>query len=50
MEVALRELSPSLNDSFTAIAVLDRLGAAPCFLAGRELADGRVCRAMAVLA
>lgn len=45
VEIALRALSPSLNDPFTAIAVLDRLGAALCSLAGRELADGRVWRA-----
>ena len=43
--VALRALSPGLNDPFTAIAVLDRLSAALCSFAGRELADGRVCRA-----
>lgn len=45
VEIALRALSPSLNDPFTAITVLDRLGAALCSLAERELADGRVCRA-----
>ena len=45
VEVALRALSPSLNDPFTAIAVLDRLGAALCSLAGRELPEGRVVRA-----
>jgi len=45
VEIALRALSPSLNDPFTAIAVLDRLGAALCSLAGRELPEGRVARA-----
>lgn len=41
VEVALRALSPSLNDPFTAIAVLDRFGATLCELAGRDLPDGR---------
>lgn len=40
VEVALRALSPSLNDPFTAIAVVDRLGAALCEIAGRTLPDG----------
>jgi uncharacterized membrane protein len=40
VEVALRALSPSLNDPFTAIAVLDRFGAALCDLARRDLRDG----------
>lgn len=44
VEVALRALSPSLNDPFTAIAVLDRFGAALCDLAERELPDGRTFR------
>ena len=37
VEVALRALSPGINDPFTAIAVLDRLGAALCEIASREL-------------
>lgn len=37
VEVALRALSPSLNDPFTAIAVVDRLGAALQELLQREL-------------
>jgi uncharacterized membrane protein len=37
VEVALRALSPGINDPFTAIAVLDRLGAALSGLAGRYL-------------
>ena len=44
VEVALRALSPSLNDPFTAIAVLDRFGAALCDLARRELPNGRTFR------
>jgi uncharacterized membrane protein len=44
VEIALRALSPSLNDPFTAIAVLDRFGAALCALAGRELPEGRTAR------
>ncbi len=37
VEVAVRALSPGINDPFTAIAVLDRLGAALCGMAGRYL-------------
>lgn len=37
VEIALRALSPGINDPFTAIGVLDRLGAT---LAGRALPDG----------
>nr|WP_264185617.1 DUF2254 domain-containing protein [Roseicella aerolata] len=44
VEVGLRALSPGINDPFTAIAVLDRLGAALCDLAGRELPDGHTVR------
>jgi uncharacterized membrane protein len=44
VEIALRALSPGVNDPFTAIAVLDRLGAALCEMAGRQLPDGRTCR------
>ena len=48
VEIALRALSPGINDPFTAIAVLDRLGAALCEIAPRRLTvptverDGRV--------
>jgi uncharacterized membrane protein len=37
VEIALRALSPGINDPFTAIAVLDRLGAALCEIAPRRL-------------
>ena len=40
VEVAVRALSPSINDPHTAISVLDRLGAALCNLAGRTLPNG----------
>ncbi|UFN48878.1 DUF2254 domain-containing protein [Roseomonas sp. OT10] len=39
VEVAVRALSPGINDPFTAVAVLDRLGASLCTLAGRRLPD-----------
>ncbi|MGX9965537.1 DUF2254 domain-containing protein [Roseomonas sp. F4] len=44
VEIALRALSSGINDPFTAIGVLDRLGAALCGLAGRGLPTGRVWR------
>ncbi|TCZ57310.1 DUF2254 domain-containing protein [Roseicella aquatilis] len=44
VEIGLRALSPGINDPFTAIAVLDRLGATLCELAGRTLPDGRTLR------
>ena len=37
VEIALRALSPSLNDSFTAIACINQLGSALCRLAQREI-------------
>jgi uncharacterized membrane protein len=37
VEVAVRALSPGINDPFTAIACIDRLGAALCLLAEREI-------------
>ncbi len=40
VEVALRALSPGINDPFTAIAVLDSLGAALCELARLHLPTG----------
>jgi uncharacterized membrane protein len=44
VEIALRALSPGINDPFTAIAVLDRLGAALCGLVGRSLPSSQVQR------
>ncbi len=41
VEVAVRALSPGINDPHTAISVLDRLGAALCVVAQRHFADGR---------
>ena len=40
VEVAVRALSPGINDPHTAIGVLDRLGAALCELASRALLTG----------
>lgn len=40
VEVAVRALSPGINDPHTAISVLDRLGASLCDLAGRHLPSG----------
>lgn len=40
VEIGLRALSPGINDLFSAMAVLDRLGAALCELAGRDLPSG----------
>jgi uncharacterized membrane protein len=37
VEVAVRALSPSVNDPFTAITCIDRLGNAIAFLMGRQL-------------
>ncbi|MBX9749850.1 MAG: DUF2254 domain-containing protein [Roseococcus sp.] len=48
VEIAIRALSPGVNDPFTALAVLDRLGAALCACRDRHLPgpalrrDGRV--------
>jgi uncharacterized membrane protein len=36
VEIALRALSPGVNEPFTALTCVDRLGAALCRLAGRE--------------
>jgi uncharacterized membrane protein len=49
VEVALRALSPGINDPFTAIAVLDRLGAALSGLAGRHLPPAVLLRDDAVV-
>lgn len=45
VEVAVRALSPGVNDPFTAMAVLDRLGAALCELAPRHLSGPATLRA-----
>jgi uncharacterized membrane protein len=37
VEIAVRALSPGINDPFTAITCLDRLGAALSQLAGRDI-------------
>ena len=37
VEVAVRALSPGINDPFTAIACIDRLGEGLCRLAGRSM-------------
>lgn len=37
VEVAVRALSPGINDPFTAMVCIDRLGAALCRVAGRRL-------------
>ena len=44
VEIGLRALSPGINDPFTAIAVLDRLGATLCDLSRRRLPTGRTLR------
>ena len=36
VEVAIRALSPGINDPYTAISCIDRLGSALCFLCGSE--------------
>ena len=40
VEVAVRALSPGINDPLTAISVLDRLGAFLCDIVGRHLPNG----------
>ena len=44
VEIAVRALSPGINDPHTAISVLDRMGATLCDLVTRHLFDGIVCR------
>lgn len=44
VEVALRALSPGINDPHTAVDVLDRLGATLCDIAPRQLSHGIVTR------
>lgn len=54
VEVAVRALSPGINDPMTAIAVLDQLGSALCrvsnrtFVSGVTIRDGRVVLARSV--
>ena len=43
VEIALRALSPGINDPFTAVAVLDRLGAALEEIFGRSLQPAVLC-------
>ena len=45
VEVAVRALSPGINDPHTAMSVLDRLGAALCDVADRHLPNGLTFRA-----
>jgi uncharacterized membrane protein len=40
VEVAVRALSPGINDPHTAMSVVDRLGAALCSLSGKTLPNG----------
>lgn len=40
VEVAVRALSPGINDPHTAMSVLDRLGAALCDMAGHHIPSG----------
>ncbi len=40
VDIAVRALSPGINDPHTAMRVLDHLGAALCLLAGRHLPTG----------
>jgi uncharacterized membrane protein len=49
VEIALRALSPGINDAFTAIAVVDRLGAALCELAPRRLPSPTIERSSRVV-
>lgn len=44
VEVAVRALSPGINDPNTAVSVLDRLGAGLCQMAGLHLPPAERCR------
>ena len=44
VEIAVRALSPGINDPHTAISVLDRMGAALCSIVSRHLPQGRIAR------
>lgn len=48
VEVAVRALSPGINDPHTAMSVLDRLGVALCDLCGTHLPSGVTLREGAV--
>lgn len=48
VEVAVRALSPGINDPHTAMSVLDRLGATLCDMAGHQLPSGVSMRENAV--
>ncbi|HDS00377.1 MAG TPA: DUF2254 domain-containing protein [candidate division Zixibacteria bacterium] len=43
VEIAVRALSPGINDPFTAISCIDRLGSAVSFLAGRSFPSSHHC-------
>ena len=49
VEVGVRAMSSGINDPQTAIGVLDRLGAALCDLAGKQLPNGVTLRDAAVV-
>ncbi|RZA30727.1 MAG: DUF2254 domain-containing protein [Proteobacteria bacterium] len=44
VEVGVRAMSPGVNDPFTAIAVMERLGASLCAVAGKQFPDAMVER------
>ena len=44
VEVAMRALSPGINDPYSAISVIDRLGSALCELVGVRLPSGKYVR------
>ncbi|MDI1240195.1 MAG: DUF2254 domain-containing protein [Polaromonas sp.] len=48
VEVAVRALSPGINDPHTAMSVLDQLGATLCDMAGRNLPSGVSMRKQAL--
>ena len=43
VEIALRSLSPSINDPFTTISCIDYLGSALCYLAGKQFPSPYCC-------
>ena len=44
VEIAVRALSPGINDPNTALSVLDRMGATLCTIAPRTMPTGTTCR------
>ena len=44
VEIAVRALSPGINDPHTAMSVLDRMGASLCDIVPRHLPDGLIAR------